>query len=138
MWQSARPIDTAPHDKAQERSLLLWCPEQGGWQTGVWFKGQWMDSITLKNPLPRLTGWKFRPTRRCRFFSRAEAKQQTTPDSTSAKHQRKKLACPLARGTRLVQRASMSSSVSATPWFIIQKVAADRQPVPLKPRRGGE
>jgi hypothetical protein len=51
MWQSARPIETAPHDKAQERSLLLWCPEQGGWQTGIWFKGQWMDSITLKNPL---------------------------------------------------------------------------------------
>src|SRR3954462_1155667 len=46
-------------------------------------------------------------------------------DSTSAKDQRKKLACLLARGTRLVQRASVSSSVSATPWFIIQKVAAD-------------
>ena len=51
MWQSARPIETAPHDTAQERPFLLWCPEQGGWQTGMWFKGQWMDSITLKNPL---------------------------------------------------------------------------------------
>ena len=51
MWKNARPIETAPHDTAQERPFLLWCPEQGGWQTGVWFKGQWMDSITLKNPL---------------------------------------------------------------------------------------
>jgi len=51
MLHSARPIETAPHDPAQERPFLLWCPEQGGWQTGVWFKGQWMDSITLKNPL---------------------------------------------------------------------------------------
>ena len=51
MWQSARPIETAPHDKAQERSLLLWCPEQGGWQTGMWFNGRWMDSITLSHPL---------------------------------------------------------------------------------------
>jgi hypothetical protein len=51
MWQSARPIETAPHDTAQERPFLLWCPEQGGWQTGVWFNGRWMDSITLNQPL---------------------------------------------------------------------------------------
>jgi hypothetical protein len=51
MLHSARAIETAPHGPAEERPFLLWCPEQGGWQTGVWFKGQWMDSITLKNPL---------------------------------------------------------------------------------------
>src|SRR3954452_23714919 len=51
MWQSARPIETAPHHTYQERPLLLWCPEQGGWQTGMWFNGRWMDSITLSHPL---------------------------------------------------------------------------------------
>ena len=51
MWQSARPIETAPHDTDQERPFLLWCPEQGGWQTGMWFNGRWMDSITLSHPL---------------------------------------------------------------------------------------
>src|SRR3954462_9326954 len=51
MWQSARPIETAPHHTYQERPLLLWCPEQGAWQTGMWFNGRWMDSFTLSHPL---------------------------------------------------------------------------------------
>ena len=42
MLHSARAIETAPHGPAEERPFLLWCPEQGGWQTGVWFKGQWI------------------------------------------------------------------------------------------------
>ena len=94
MWQSARPIETAPHDKAQERSLLLWCPEQGGWQTGVWFKGQWMDSITLKNP-ESLDGNFVRPADA--DFS-AGRKRNSKPLLTQPPPG--VLACRLARGTR--------------------------------------
>jgi hypothetical protein len=68
MWQSARPIETAPHDTDQERPFLLWCPEQGGWQTGMWFNGRWMDSgvptvdtarlVIIHQPaLPSLRDW---------------------------------------------------------------------------------
>jgi hypothetical protein len=75
MWKNARPIETAPHDTAQERPFLLWCPEQGGWQTGVWCKGRWMDSITLKNPLAP-THWMETPSKPpTPLFERAEAKQ---------------------------------------------------------------
>ena len=29
-----------------ERTLLLFCPEQGGWQTGLFFEGRWLDFAT--------------------------------------------------------------------------------------------
>jgi hypothetical protein len=34
-----------------ERTLLLFCPEQGGWQTGVFFEGRWLDFATLTKEL---------------------------------------------------------------------------------------
>jgi ADP-heptose:LPS heptosyltransferase len=42
----ARLIATAPTDDP-ERTLLLFCPEQGGWQTGLFFEGRWLDFATL-------------------------------------------------------------------------------------------
>jgi hypothetical protein len=36
---------SAPRD--QERRLLLWCPEQGGWHTGEWWEGSWRNSLSL-------------------------------------------------------------------------------------------
>jgi len=39
-------IATAPTDDP-ERTLLLSGPEQGGWQTGVFFEGRWLDFATL-------------------------------------------------------------------------------------------
>ena len=44
--QRALPIRDAPLDDP-ERTLLLFCPEQGGWQTGVFFEGRWLDFATL-------------------------------------------------------------------------------------------
>ena len=41
----ARLIATAPTDDP-ERTLLLFCPEQGGWQTGLFFEGRWLDFAT--------------------------------------------------------------------------------------------
>ena len=38
-----RLISTAP--ESDERPLLLFCPEQGGWHTGVWFHGKWLAFI---------------------------------------------------------------------------------------------
>jgi hypothetical protein len=43
------PITTAPRDL--ERTLLLYCPEQGGWHPGEWFEGRWLDSVTLTEEL---------------------------------------------------------------------------------------
>ena len=43
---SASLIKDAPRDDP-ERTLLLFCPEQGGWQTGVFFEGRWLDFATL-------------------------------------------------------------------------------------------
>jgi hypothetical protein len=42
----ARLIATAPTDDP-ERTLLLFCPEQGGWHTGVFVEGRWLDFATL-------------------------------------------------------------------------------------------
>lgn len=38
-----QPIALAPRDDRRERALFLYCPEQGGWQAGVWFDGRWTD-----------------------------------------------------------------------------------------------
>jgi hypothetical protein len=45
-------IATAPTDDP-ERTLLLYCPEQGGWQTGAFFEGRWLDFATLTMELER-------------------------------------------------------------------------------------
>lgn len=43
IWEAlASPIDTAP--KKLERTLLLYCPEQGGWQTGRWVYESWRST----------------------------------------------------------------------------------------------
>jgi len=42
----ARLIATVPTDDP-ERTLLLFCPEQGGWHTGVFVEGHWLDFATL-------------------------------------------------------------------------------------------
>jgi hypothetical protein len=36
-------MSTAPQE--DDRPLLLFCPEQGGWHTGVWFLGKWLAYI---------------------------------------------------------------------------------------------
>jgi hypothetical protein len=38
-----QPISTAPQE--EDRALLLFCPEQGGWHTGIWFLGKWLAYI---------------------------------------------------------------------------------------------
>ena len=43
---AASPIATAPSDDP-ERPPLPFCPEQGGWQMGVFFDGRWLDFATL-------------------------------------------------------------------------------------------
>jgi len=47
---SHKPIQDAPTDDP-ERTYLLFCPEQGGWQTGVYFEGRWRDFSTLTKEL---------------------------------------------------------------------------------------
>ena len=44
-----QPIATVHH--AGDRALLLYCPREGGWQTGVHFRGRWLDFATLSKEL---------------------------------------------------------------------------------------
>jgi hypothetical protein len=39
-------ITTAPREP--ERTLLLFCPEQGGWHTGEWWEGNWVSSAEIE------------------------------------------------------------------------------------------
>jgi hypothetical protein len=50
----AHLIATAPQEP--ERTLFLYCPEQGGWQTGEWFQGEWTDTLTRDKTL-KPTHW---------------------------------------------------------------------------------
>ena len=45
------PMSRAP--KIQERTLLLYCPEQGGWQTGEWLHERkcWVSSAAIEEVL---------------------------------------------------------------------------------------
>ena len=44
-----QPIETAPRE--EERTLLLYCPEQGGWHTGQWWERAWRDAASLSEVL---------------------------------------------------------------------------------------
>ena len=55
LWPEAsmtpKPISTAP--QVDDQPLLLFCPDQGGWHTGVWFRGKWLayiDSSVVLEP----------------------------------------------------------------------------------------
>ena len=41
------PMDTMPADIAEEDLALLYCPEQGGWHTAVFFERRWVDFATM-------------------------------------------------------------------------------------------
>jgi hypothetical protein len=40
------PIATAPRER--ERTLLLYCPEQAGSQTGEWGEGRWVSTADIE------------------------------------------------------------------------------------------
>ena len=42
-------IDTAPREEGGP--LMLFCPEQGGWHSGTWWMGRWVDFLTLREEL---------------------------------------------------------------------------------------
>ena len=42
-------IDAAPREEGEP--LMLYCGEQGGWQSGTWFEGRWVDFLTLEKEL---------------------------------------------------------------------------------------
>jgi hypothetical protein len=46
---TAQPMATAPRER--ERTVLLYCPEQGGWHTGEWFEGRWVSSADIETTL---------------------------------------------------------------------------------------
>ena len=50
-----RPIETAPREAT--RILLLYCPKQGGWQTGEWYpdKSRWVSNMNMDTLHP--THW---------------------------------------------------------------------------------
>jgi hypothetical protein len=54
-----QPIQTAPREESSP--LLLYCPEQGGWHTGVWFYGKWLAYIDTSIVLEP-THWTYPPT----------------------------------------------------------------------------
>ncbi|HEX2727652.1 MAG TPA: hypothetical protein VHN20_17655 [Beijerinckiaceae bacterium] len=50
-----RAIDSAPREPTQ--ILLLYCPKQGGWQTGEWYpeKSRWVSNMNMETLHP--THW---------------------------------------------------------------------------------
>ncbi len=50
-----RPIHTAPMAVGPDEKpipVLLYCPEQGGWRTGVWLKAGYFDGVWCRQ------GWR--------------------------------------------------------------------------------
>ena len=47
---NVRPIENAPTDDP-ECTPLLYCPDKGGWHTGVFLGGRWLDAATLTTEL---------------------------------------------------------------------------------------
>jgi hypothetical protein len=57
-----KPISTASQPKPDEEPpvLLLFCPEQGGWHTGVYWEGAWRLHMGLETRLEP-TSWALCP-----------------------------------------------------------------------------
>ena len=55
LGERPRPIETAPH--VPTRIFLLYCPKQGGWQTGEWYpqKDRWVSNMNMETLHP--THW---------------------------------------------------------------------------------
>jgi hypothetical protein len=53
-----KSIDMAP--EVPERTLLLFCPEQGGWQAGQWRHGRWVLTASVDVEL-KPTHWRELP-----------------------------------------------------------------------------
>lgn len=55
LGERPRPIDTAPQVPTEIR--LLYCPKQGGWQTGEWYpaKNRWISNMNMETLNP--THW---------------------------------------------------------------------------------
>lgn len=71
----ARDISTAP--QREDEPILLFCPDQGGWHSGIWFRGFWLaciDSSTRLDP----THWLPRPP------DPEWREQKASPDSAAA------------------------------------------------------
>ena len=62
MGQLVQPIETAPlpGPNAEPLVLLLYCPEDGGWHSGVWWNGAWRLHHDLHTGL-RPTHWALTP-----------------------------------------------------------------------------
>ena len=69
-----KPIETAPTDD-ERRIFLLFCPKQGGWHSGCFYKGRWCANIDIEielfpalwlDPPPDPPGSTKCPTRRKR------------------------------------------------------------------------
>ena len=60
--QLVQPIETAPlpGPNAEPLVLLLYCPEDGGWHSGVWWNGAWRLRHDLHTGL-RPTHWALTP-----------------------------------------------------------------------------
>ena len=46
---AAQSIDSAPRDAAT--TLLVYCPDFGGWHTAEWLGAKWLDAATLSHEL---------------------------------------------------------------------------------------
>ncbi len=45
------PMPSHPHLQMEQTPLLLYCPNQGGWHTGVWFDGGWWLHFNMEEKL---------------------------------------------------------------------------------------
>ncbi len=47
------PVETAPKPELQHEPvpILLFCPDEGGWHTGIWFEGTWRLHADLERVL---------------------------------------------------------------------------------------
>jgi hypothetical protein len=75
-------MDRAPKDP--EATLLLFCPEQAGWQTGQWREGRWLSTACLELEL-KPTHWMPAPREPTEYNDIAAAETRTQGDDESAK-----------------------------------------------------
>ena len=65
-------IETAPKDASS--TLLVYCPDAGGWHTAEWFGVKWLDSATLSHEL--------NPTHWTTVPGSPDASGEVDPDAT--------------------------------------------------------
>ena len=108
-----QPIATAPREP--ERTLLLFCPEQAGWQAGLWQNGRWMSTVGVATggPSRQIRQQSGKPSPPKKKGRKARAVGRADRDDQARRALSRRLGCVTSLVEKLAKAAGLRLIVAA-------------------------